>query len=255
MRTFLIRRKLKSLLVRLWVTRILPAKKDYSKVIVLSRSRTGSNLLINLLNSHPNICFYGEVFRDMQNQTFDHIYNSVFSAKPFFIKVVGFKIFYYHPEDQDSKDVWERLINEKDLKVIHLKRKNILRTLISRKIAEENNFWTQNSKHNNISNKQISLGREECRTFFGKTKNWEQQYDKLFKDHPKIEVFYESLVSSLTKEELGRIQSFLGVEVKNLKTNLQKQNPENLDDLIVNFDNLKESFRNTSWEHFFNIKT
>lgn len=251
MHTFPIKRKLKSLIIRLWQIRILPGTKNYSKVIVLSRSRTGSNLLINLLNSHPNICFSGEIFRDMQDRSFDQIYNSVFSVKPPFIKAVGFKIFYYHPEDVDSKEVWERLINEKDIKVIHLKRENILRTLVSRKIAEENDFWTQNSKRSKISNKQISLSRDECITFFEKTRNWEQQYDELFRDHPKIEVFYESLVNGQNHEELGRIQSFLGVKVKNLKTNLRKQNPENLAELIVNYDELEEGFRNTSWEHFF----
>mgnify|MGYP006437466411 CR=1 FL=1 len=36
--------------------------ENFTKFIVLSRSRTGSNLLISMLNSHPNISAEGEKF-------------------------------------------------------------------------------------------------------------------------------------------------------------------------------------------------
>src|SRR5690606_16569148 len=37
---------------------------DYTRFIILARSRTGSNFLRGMLNSHPQVLTYGEIFRN-----------------------------------------------------------------------------------------------------------------------------------------------------------------------------------------------
>jgi LPS sulfotransferase NodH len=251
----LIRRKIKSLCIHLCDNHLYPGNNDYTKAIILSRSRTGSNLLKSLLNSHPGIYFYGEVFRSLQSKDPRELYDSVFSAKPSFINVAGFKIFYYHPEDASFESTWNRLINDKSIKVIHLKRKNLLRTLVSRKIAELNNDWKQTGRSKQNSNKHVFLDKKECEAFFEQTKSWEKQFDELFNEHPKIDVFYEDLINRNHHDLLGDIQNFLDVKEKNLKTNLVRQNPEKLSDLISNYNELKEAFVGGYWEYFFQEKS
>jgi LPS sulfotransferase NodH len=208
-------------------------------------------MLKSLLNSHPNIYLYGEIFRSLKFKDPQEIYDRVFSAKPFFIKVSGFKIFYYHPEDSNFELTWQRLFNDRNVKVIHLKRKNLLRTLVSRKLAEKNNEWKQNNIARQKLIKQVALNKTECKAFFERTKNWEKQFDEFFKNHQKIDIFYEDLVDPDHKQVLIDLQSFIGVKEKQLKTNLVKQNPEKLSELIINYNELKEDFANGSWASFF----
>src|SRR5690606_26460474 len=115
------------------------------KFIVLSRSRTGSNLLISFLNSHPNIRARGEMFARLNGKNCKDVLARGFARQPFYVKATGFKIFYYHPMDDDSGHVWDVLAELDDLRIIHLKRRNILRTLISRKIADTQGVWKASS--------------------------------------------------------------------------------------------------------------
>ena len=64
---------------------------------VLTRSRTGSNMLISFLNSHPNIKAHYEIFRTLEGKNYNDIFNETFSKYDEGTKAIGFKIFYYHP--------------------------------------------------------------------------------------------------------------------------------------------------------------
>ncbi len=51
----------------------LHGHNEYIRFIILGRSRVGSNLLRGLLNSHPHIVTYGEVFKDCSSLDWDHL--------------------------------------------------------------------------------------------------------------------------------------------------------------------------------------
>ena len=124
----------------------LYGQSDYARFIVLGRSRVGSNLLRGLLNAHPSIETYGEIFRDCGCLDWDHLgyFQSssmrslivrdpvtfldqrVLGRYPGAVRAVGFKIFYYHARDGAHAAVWPYLQRRADLKVIHLKRANLL---------------------------------------------------------------------------------------------------------------------------------
>ena len=121
---------------------------QYRRFIVLSRSRTGSNLLISLLNSHPHIYTEREIFGKLSGRNY--------------VKAKGFKIFYYHPLDDDSCSIWDELQSLDDLYVIHLKRRNILRTLLSRKTAGIQDVWSVGSDRHSSCREQISVSFTNC---------------------------------------------------------------------------------------------
>ena len=52
-----------------------------NKFIVITRSRTGSNLLISLLNSHPSITAYKEVFGKLENRSTQKLWDDTFSIQ------------------------------------------------------------------------------------------------------------------------------------------------------------------------------
>ncbi len=83
--------------------------RSYRRFVVLTRDRTGSNMLIQSLNSHPNIAADYEIFGKLNGESEKTILDRSFSKQPFYIKAKGFKIFYYHPQDADSSPIWRCL--------------------------------------------------------------------------------------------------------------------------------------------------
>jgi LPS sulfotransferase NodH len=224
---------------------------DYNHFFVLSRSRTGSTMLITFLNSHPNIHAGWEVFHNLNGRNIKDVLVKVFGKEPYYIKAKGFKIFYYHPEDDDSNDIWNTLMDMDNLRVIHLKRRNILRTLISRKIAGIQDVWLVTSSDRNTSkNKAVCFTVKELEEGFEQTRKWETCGDEMFKNHPQVSVYYEDLVND-PESTFGIITDFLGVPYIQPKTNLKKQNPERLRNLVINYDDLKPAFYETEWQPFF----
>lgn len=226
--------------------------RAYRKFIILARSRTGSNLLISYLNNHPAIIAETEIFRDLQGEKPEQILPKLFRSYPSRIKAVGFKIFYYHPLHTDGTALWKELVGMEDLHIIHLKRRNILRTLISRKIAKQKDKWasfdTESSTLEAI--KSVRFEVSELEEGFQQTRQWEEEGDRIFQNHPLLTLYYEDLADS-PDETFKKITAFLGLAYQSPKTYFQKQNPEKTSALLANYAELKQSFTGTPWSGFF----
>lgn len=227
--------------------------------MVLTKPRTGSNLLVNSLQTHPGMKVFGELFRGGADEaTKEAILDSVdgyFSERIFkrydkSIKAVGFKIFYHHPVYDHSGKVWNYLLNREDLRVIHLRRANLLRALVSMKIAEKTDVWKVSREQSEPVDKSIKLTAQECLEDFCKTRQWEIEANEKFSNSPVLELTYEDLTSDY-QSQMRDVQAFLGVEPAELHPLSSKQNPEALADLIVNYAELKDHFSGTEWAMFF----
>ncbi len=225
---------------------------DYRKFIIISRSRTGSNLLVSLLGSHPRIRALGEMFNRLHGRSPQWVWDRVFSHMPNRIELVGCKIFYYHPQDTDNNWVWDRIYNDTSIPIIHLTRENILRTYLSRQIADKTRVWhDRNGKNNSrADDRKVHLDPKACRDEFEKTESWERHTDECTEGHRKLRVTYEELTGPGQEECLDRIQRFLGVEPKELASGMKRQNAEGLSTLISNYDELETSLCGTRWEKF-----
>lgn len=225
---------------------------DYRKFILLTRSRTGSNLLLSYLNVHPNIIADHELFQRPVKKPITKVLRKEFRRYPKSINAVGFKIFYNHPLGEDNPYLWKTLKNMEDLYVIHLKRRNILRTMLSLKLALQLDQWIKynpNQSHN-IERKKVSFDMESLEAGFIETRQWEEQGDEMFKDHPNMTIYYEELVES-PEETVSKVTDFLGLGPCQPSTYLVRQNPEKASDLIENYKELKEYFSGSPWESFF----
>lgn len=223
--------------------------KSYEKFAIITRSRTGSSLLVDLLNSHPNIESQGERFTRLGNKTCEQVWNEIFGKKAASILIVGFKIFYYHPQDSDDKKVWKFLFYDKNIRIIHLKRRNLLRTILSRAIAEKTDIWSSRSTTSKVklANKKVLLNANDCFREFERIKKWEVDTDKKFSSHQIFNLNYEDLI--LSNEGLKEVQKFLGVPYKDLNTKFKKLNKENLEELIENYEELVADFKGTKWDY------
>ena len=231
---------------------ILKGGDDYTAFIIVARSRTGSTLLEKLLNNHPNIQCEGELLNNLSGRKPEKIINSFFSKKNKQTYAAGYKVFYYHPNDGSSEEIWNIHLNKKNLKIIHLKRENILRTVLSKKIADKTKQWSikNSSKRISIEDKRITLSIPESIEEFEKTRNWENEFDRKFINHEMLEVNYEELTSD-PKSQLYKIFSFLNVDPKyDLNVPLKKQNSEPLSKILINYPQVKADLEKTKWKEF-----
>ena len=103
-----------------------------------------------------------------------------------------------------------------DLKVIHLRRKNILRSLVSNKIAKQSDIWKESDKTREpIIAKKVELSIEECQTGFDQKQKWATEADEKFFNYPLLQLTYEELTSDY-QGQMQRVQEFLDVKLLNL---------------------------------------
>jgi LPS sulfotransferase NodH len=253
----------------------LYGQSDYTPFIIMCRSRVGSNLLRGLLDAHQQVAIYGEIFRDSRSFDWDHIgyFQSrrmhalmqqdpvsfvdrrVFGRYPGFVRAVGFKLFYYHARAGAESSVWSYLRDRPNVKVIHLRRRNLLETHLSRKRAALTGRWVETSNGNGRSggldhHGAIRLDYQECLADFAQTRSWEEECGRYFSGHTTLEVQYETLASN-PSAEAERIQTFLNVDVISVRPATVKQKSRPLSGAIANYAELKDQFSGTSWAEFF----
>lgn len=277
--------------------------RTYKPFIILGNARTGSSMLVQALNSHPQIVCFRELFngthdfvdfsvdgydnfsgRDRARRAEDPIaflQERIFRDWPPDVSAVGFKLL--HVQAWDFAELLEHLRRDVDLYVLHLQRRNVLRTLTSLKLANQSDIWLEDRqsrpkltranmmralryppaivrsarrwvKRSNLPMQhrgaRVAISPSELFEFLVAIRMRTDYYDAAFADHPSMAIFYEDLVER-REETLEAAQAFLGVEPRELSTTLQRQNPEPLRDLIENYDELYEAFRDNPDADFF----
>lgn len=226
--------------------------RDFTRFIILSRSRTGSNLLASLLNSHPNVVVDGEILGRLDGRDPRRVLGGVFGRQGRMVQARGFKIFYYHPVDGSGEPIWEMLTADPELRVLHLKRKNLLRVLVSRKIAEARGLWSSEHGRSERSReaKGVFVRADEIRRVFDQTREWERWGDARFAQHSIHNLYYEDLGRD-PDATLEPVLEWFDLPPAQLSTDFRRQNPEPLGRLIVNFDELRTQFRGDPLQEYF----
>jgi len=223
--------------------------RNYKRFAVIGHSRTGSNYLFVGLQSSKFVRIYHEVFakrnRALVKKDFDQIFPMVFQKESRDIKAVGFKLFYDHL----TRDEWENFLSHKYLRIIHLTRENRLRTIVSLDIAFKTDQWSvsANDKDKQPVKKKILLDTTKLIDRLEQIQDYENFIRDRFKDRHILEVVYEKLTTK-PGETFQYIGGYLGVDDIDLSNiTLTKQNPESLEQLIVNYDQVYEVLKNTKY--------
>jgi len=248
---------------------LLPGHTDYTRFIILGRSRSGSNLLRGLLAAHSQVIVFEEMFKDpgkigwglegypeegkvlrrFQDDVLGFLDRDVFRVMPTEIKAVGFKIFYYHAFGTSLEAVWDYLKSHREVHVLHIKRRNILKTHLSRKRAMLTDQWI-NLSGEAAEQPVVALDYQECRLDFEQTRAWEESHDLFFNDHPLLEVVYEELARNPV-DVMAEVQGFLGLDAEPVQPQTHQQSRQKLSEAIANYAELKERFKGSPWESFF----
>jgi len=206
-----------------------------------SEVRSGSNLLRSYFWSHPNVHLHGRLFIGNKSN-FKRITKEVYDKS---IKAVGIRFEYSNLKKlKNHPEVEKEIRDRKDIKIIHLIRKNVFKQFVSLRLAEYNDSF-QEKIYDKLD---INISKKACTNFFSRRKRDREKVQKYFSENESITVYYEDLLNS---EELWRIQDFLKVPRVKFTTSLVKQRNKKIQDFLSNYNELKEAFKGTEYEDFF----
>ena len=198
-------------------------KSSPTRFIILAAARTGSNLLRDLVRSHPAVFAGSELFNpnlvkqgvipwyelgspsdEAAKDQFRPGAESVAPGRPGEIHRQNRKrharlglsrdriqmhVLFSNPEDPAGR----YLINDKNLHVIHLKRRNLLRRLVSWERALATDSWYQTRGEAGPELPVVTLPIAKVVEDITSIESAQGHYDACFKEHPMLEVFYEDL--------------------------------------------------------------
>ncbi|MCL4199888.1 sulfotransferase [Patescibacteria group bacterium] len=243
----------------------------YTRFVIIGSHRSGSNYLSSLLSSHPNIMSIGELYNPSVlfadpgkpnlhgNKLAQMIRNItpiwflrrfIFHAYPPHVHAVGFRYFYLHAQGR-FRSVLDYIIKDRTIRIIHLKRRNLLRSYWSLRAAQETGIWTVPSSSPLVQPPvRLTLTPEECIAYFTRMEAFEKTFNTYFSHHALMKIEYEQLCKHLASEQ-KRLAAFLGVPSHPLSASTKKLNNVPLHSIITNYAALHHHFRNTQWRHFF----
>lgn len=255
---------------------LLPSQREYRPFLIVGKGRTGSSFLRSLLNSHPGVVAYAELFVSYDRPVWDVPYaprspgvirtlrrdpgrfleRHVFRRHPPSVAAVGLKMLYDQARHEAWRDVWNLLRDRPGLHVLHNTRRNLLATYLSWRRAERTGIWkvteaTRPRAEEVARQVRLELDVDDCRRFFEETEIQARRMETFFTEagRPVLEVAYEDLAAD-RDATLDRVQDFLGVEPRALRPTTHKQAMLPLSEEIVNYGELHRAFSGTPWERF-----
>lgn len=218
--------------------------------IVLTFPRTGSELLITSLATHPQLKVKSELLNPHRNNEWNLPYFSEIDVnKPVSViryeqteelatkvrdalqSIDGFKATY----DQITRDspVVEALCKLRELKIVFMER-NPVESAISFWYAIKSQKWQRHKGEPPLNDVPEEVDEKFVLDFCNRFQSDHVFYKKKFAEHQHFHVHYNQLVSQWDKTT-GELQHFLGVPVVSLPTLLEKRLTTPIDQLVKNY--------------------
>lgn len=240
--------------------------------IMIAKQRTGTGALGSVLDQHPSISYLGEVFhhdatdkapnyfyflRDLvkqdpgmilpgSNARRFELYSEYLEARKGRLRtVVDIKYSSLHHFNAHWLGILEppslfKILRGKNIPVIHLVRRNHLKTFISGRLAELNNEWHAKSE-DQISVRSLEVDTQACLRFIKTEVSENVRLRRILENHPRLldleyaEMFAEG--GKLRDEAAAALADFLEVEPFRKKRPAHiKQTSNDLTSVIENYD-------------------
>ena len=249
------------------------SNQSYQKFILLGHQRSGSSMIIGTLREHSRVLSFGELFKEdsvgfnvtgydnQSSQAFslrnkypvEFLTRYIYSSYHQDIQAVGFKFFPEHVQRNKKKftPLWQWLQENKDVKVIDLKRENLLAAYVSLLIAIKDGRFSIKDEAER-STRKLFVDPKKCLAEFEERKTLYEEAKQYVRHHDRLEVSYEDLSADIPGH-LKEIQEFIGVDNQPLEVRKVKQETRPLTEIIENYSELEEFFRDTEWAYLFDM--
>jgi LPS sulfotransferase NodH len=255
------------------IDRLRPAaegsSRDYRKFLVLGHQRTGSSMVIGTLRKHPQVSAFGELFiKDRmvfnrpghQNDSIrlmalrnkypvEFVERYVFCEHSAETRAVGFKVFPGQLERTRFQPVLEWIGVHTEIRAIIMTRSDLLAAYTSYQVArKDGRFGIEDARDRAFA--QIHIDADDFVRVLTQTTAHVDSLRRLLADHDVLELSYEQVTTDLPGR-FAEMQAFLGLDPHDLDISSVKKETRPLPEVIVNYSELKDQFKDTEWERFF----
>ncbi len=230
---------------------VRPKRIPSTKFVIFGYGRSGSNLLVDLLNSHPYIYCNYELWG--KKVFFPKLYIKCCEALTR-EDVYGFKLLSSHFEIQGVDNPLEYMmeLNNKGYKIISIKRRNILRQALSVLYAVNRKKFHHKRIEGVQEKKWMNVDMDKLLTELRFIDRLNELEEQILKELPYLRLFYEDDLIDGTKHQItvDKISDFLGITNARVKTDLVKTTPDDLSDFVENLDDLKGFIGQTKYSGY-----
>ncbi|MGE0372706.1 MAG: sulfotransferase [Gammaproteobacteria bacterium] len=243
----------------------VPLPGGVEKFVIISTPRTGSNLLCGMLNSHPRVTCFHELFHangiyygPANNGRFDfgtiddrdsrpHEFIQKIYGADAASKAIGFKIFQGH-----NDRVLNFLLDHPEIRKIVLKRDNLLFSYTSALVARSTQKWQQVGDSPSAATGKVHVDPAEFIRYAKKISGFYTAVEDRLETKKFLALEYTDLLAR--EAVINELLEFIGLggePVSKLEKLHRKQNANRLVDRISNYHDLKTALRATPYESFF----
>ncbi len=227
-------------------------KMPDKKFVILGISRSGSTLLVNLLNSHPKITCEGEILT--QRVQYPELY---VRSRPTFSKkeVYGFKLLIYHMNGVHEMKYPVKFVSdlhEDGYKVIHLRRLNVLRQALSGLYARHLGTFHMYKNKDNVEKKKMHVNMERLLKKIKVTERKVELEERILKKVPHLSFIYENdlMETDAQKATIDKICDYLELPPTKVATDHKRVTSDSFEDFIENADEMIAFFSKTDYKRF-----
>lgn len=227
--------------------------------IIIFQGRSGSTYLVDTLAKYSEICVEYEAFANMKSKGKSGL-EQINWARQFWIgeynrgakfSAIGFKT---KLEDVLDLDGFKGIIEELQIGVINLYRRNIVKQAVSLHrsliLSKRIGSWNMYSDLNKVE--AIKIEKHELDGHVQVLKEGRADQEKFMSNLSAdvLTVTYEDLFDN-NSLAFGRILKFIGVADRQLLGNTMKHTSDKLDDVILNYESLRAEYSDTPLYRYF----
>lgn len=215
------------------------------KFLVVSEKRSGTNLIIRSLATHPSLTnrvweepfCHPEMYGMARWWSKERVVNNIYRKK----QIVGCAIHRREPLPQEWRYLWADCLATRaergELSIIDIKRMNLLERYVSQVIAEKTKSWIDTvDKGVHVHEGTLVLDPLAVeRDFKAQQMSWRHK-EHIFRDAKNVlHITYEQLRDAFDST-MGVVQEFIGLEVTTLAQKTVKRERRHMRSVIENYD-------------------
>lgn len=246
------------------------SEKALGNVAMFHIGRCGSTVLGHMLGQHPKIYWDSEIYEPFldqqarQRERVIHPIDYLKKSQPLSGKnrFYGFEVKFFHLDllQIPLEEYVSRLFDLGFKHFIVLKRKNYLRTIVSSVIGHKTATWHKTTDTApelvpvRINPEKVCIERSE-KPLLDYMKDYETGFmslNEILKNQSVLQLTYEDDLSEDPQKGYSRVLDFLDLDQRHVKALYKKSNPFRLDELVLNFDEVKKALKGGSYEWMLN---
>ena len=231
------------------------------KFIIFGQGRTGSTLLLQLVNCSENVYCDGEIYstefpfriwrKGLAKKLYLKIRSKAYRAKIYGCRIKIYDLYRHQSMSTDESIAFINTLAKDGWKIIHLTRTNKFRQCLSSLVAEERNVYHFRDKRT-ATRQKVTIKTEEIHERIKLLHIFDQQEHDSLKDISFLSVNYEEDLENQNNHQatLNKICAFLNIPEVETKIQLTRTSAKTLESYIENHEAVKSVLMSENLQHY-----